>query len=199
MGGDGMLRYCWLGMLAAGILVGLLTGQGEGVTQALLGGAEKGASLCLGLAGSYCLWMGVLAVAEKSGLAGALARAFRGPVTFLLTGVRRGSKAISHVAMNLAANLLGMGNAATPFGLKAMAALQEENPDKSRPSDAMCQFLLLNTASVQLIPTTVISLRAAAGAARPGDILLPALLATGGTALFAWTLGRLCAGWRRGK
>lgn len=188
-----MIKVIWGGLILVGIAVGIGTGRVEELSQTILGSAKDAAELALSMIGIYCLWMGLLRIAEKSGMIQAIARGSERLICKLFTGIRRGSEAVSLITLNLVANMLGMGNAATPFGLRAMAALQEQNPDKRRASDDMCLFIVINTASVQLLPLTIIAVRAAAGSSNPADIVLTAFLATLATAVFGVIGAKLCA------
>ncbi len=194
-----MIKVIWGGLILVGIAVGIGTGRVEELSQTILGSAKDAAELALSMIGIYCLWMGLLRIAEKSGMIQAIARGSERLICKLFTGIRRGSEAVSLITLNLVANMLGMGNAATPFGLRAMAALQEQNPDKRRASDDMCLFIVINTASVQLLPLTIIAVRAAAGSSNPADIVLTAFLATLATAIFGVIGAKLCAGIGRRK
>ncbi len=151
----------------------------------LLGIAAAGASdaaaavtLAIGLVGMLALWLGLLRVAEEAGLLALLGRAVRPLMSRLFPEVPQDHPAMSAMVLNVAANILGLGNAATPLGLKAMEELQTLNPRKDTATDAMVLFLVINASSVQLIPATVIALRAAGGAADPASIVGPTLLAT---------------------
>ena len=173
-----MVNYIWAFLIVVGTVVGIATGRADAVSQAALDGAKDAALLCVSLIGAYILWLGVLNVAKEAGLVDAIAGRMRGIIRWLFPSVPPGGAASGFITLNIVANMLGMGNAATPFGLKAMKELQDINPDKTRASDAMCMFLVVNASSVQLLPLTVIALRSAAGSASPGDIIITALLAT---------------------
>ena len=186
-----MMSAVWGAMLILGIGAYLFSGDAGGATSALLGGASSAVTLCISLAGGYVLWLGLLNIVERSGLLDKLARAAKPLIRKLFPAADEKSAAL--ITLNISANMLGMGNAATPFGLDAIRQLQTLNRDKSRASNEMCMLLIINSASVQLIPTTLISLRQAAGAAEPADIVLPTLIATTASFLFAVTLGLLAA------
>lgn len=186
-----MMSAIWGAMLVLGIGAYLFSGDAAGATSALLGGASSAVTLCLSLAGGYVLWLGLLNIVERSGLLEKLARAAKPLIRRLFPAADEKSAAL--ITLNLSANMLGMGNAATPFGLDAMRQLQTLNPDKSRASNEMCMLLIINSASVQLIPTTLIALRQAAGAADPADIFIPTLIATAASLLFAVMLALLVA------
>ncbi|MBQ9942639.1 MAG: hypothetical protein IJP03_06510 [Christensenellaceae bacterium] len=192
-----MVKIIWGGLLAGGVLLALFTGRAEALSLAMVESAGDSAQLCLSMLGIYCLWMGLLKVAEEGGLIRLIARASRGLICRLFRGLHKGSEAVSLITLNLVANMLGMGNAATPFGLRAMAALQRANPNKAVASDDMCMFIIVNTASVQLLPLTVIALRGAAGSASPGEIIPTAFLATLATAVIGIVGAKLCA--KRGR
>ena len=151
------MSLIWTAMVGAAVLCGLATGNGPAVAKGALDGAAAGVELCLSMLGVLCLWMGVMEVMERSGLARGLSRLLR--------------------PADLSANLLGLGNAATPLGLEAARLMAERTPGTA--SDGLCMLVVCNTASFQLIPTTVASLRAAAGCASPFDILPAVWLASG--------------------
>lgn len=192
-----MIKYIWAGLIVIGIAVGIVTGRADQISEAIMQSAKDSAELCLSMMGIYCLWMGLLNIAQESGMIEGIARRARKLICKLFKGLKEGSQAVGLITLNLVANMLGMGNAATPFGLKAMAALQEENPKKHVASDDMCTFIILNTASVQLLPLSIIAVRAAAGSANPAEIVFSAFLATLATAIFGVALGKLCSRWRR--
>jgi spore maturation protein A len=173
-----MISYMWAFLIVVGTVVGIATGRAEAVSQAALDGSKDAALLCISLIGAYALWLGTLNIAHEAGLVSSIARRMRGLIRWLFPSVPPDSPASGFITLNIVANMLGMGNAATPFGLKAMKELQALNPHKTRASDAMCMFLVVNASSVQLLPLTVIALRSTAGAAVPGDIVVTSLLAT---------------------
>lgn len=187
-----MMKYIWAGMIVIGVAVGICTGKADAVGQAITDGAMEGAELCLSLMGIYCLWLGILNIADKAGLVNKMAKVVGRCIGFLFRGLKRDSDAMGYITLNMVANMLGMGNAATPFGLKAMEALNRENGGKKTPSAAMCMFIIINTASVQLLPLTIIGLRAAAGSQAPGEIIVTAFLATLATAIFGIIGAKLC-------
>lgn len=189
-----MLNYIWLSLLVIGILVA----AGKDLTQApdpavqgaypnltrvtndgIVGSAKKAVELAIGLIGIMALWLGVMKVAEQAGLIAQLARLLRPITTRLFPDVPAEHPAMGAMIMNISANMLGLANAATPLGLKAMEELNKLNKKMGTATDAMCTFLVINTSNVQLIPATVIAIRASAGSANPTEIIGPALLATG--------------------
>ena len=171
-----MLNYIWFGMMFIAVIVGILTGNIDAVTQAAIDMAKTAVEIAIGLIGIMALWLGTMKIAEESGLIRIIARAIR-PITIrLFPEVPEDHPAIGSIILNMAANLLGLGNAATPLGLKAMEELQELNPEKDTATNAMCTFLAINTSSVQLIlPATVVALMGA----EANQIFITTILATG--------------------
>ncbi|NMD43247.1 MAG: nucleoside recognition protein [Firmicutes bacterium] len=148
------------------------------ITPAIFEASERGVKVAFGLIGTMTFWLGMMKLLESSGIIGWLNRLLRLPARLLFPQVPAESPAMSAILMNLSANILGLGNAATPFGIKAMEEMQKINPYGRSASDEMCTFLALNTSSITLIPTTVMALRAAAGALNPADILGSTIVAT---------------------
>ncbi len=171
-----MLNYIWFGMMFIAVIVGILTGNIDAVTQAAIDMAKTAVEIAIGLIGIMALWLGTMKIAEESGLIRIIARAIR-PITIrLFPDVPEDHPAIGSIILNMAANLLGLGNAATPLGLKAMEELQDLNPEKETATNAMCTFLAINTSSIQLIlPATVVALMGAAA----NQIFITTILATG--------------------
>lgn len=154
-----MLNYVWFGMIAISVLIGAFTGNIDAVTEAAINSAELAVELAIGLIGIMALWLGIMKIAEASGLVEIIAKVVRPITVRLFPDVPPDHPAISSIVLNMSANVLGLGNAATPLGLKAMQELQELNEDKDTASNAMCTFLAINTSSVQLIlPATVVAL-----------------------------------------
>lgn len=168
----------WTALLAAAVAVAAANGRMAELTGAAVESAGKAVTLAIGLAGVMTLWLGLLRVAEEAGLVRALARAARPLMRRLFPAVPPEHPAMGAMLMNISANLLGLGNAATPFGVKAMQELEALNRHKGTASDAQALFCALNTASVQLIPASVIALRASAGSRAPGEIIGATLLAS---------------------
>ncbi|NLW07012.1 MAG: spore maturation protein [Clostridia bacterium] len=173
-----MVNIIWLLMLLSGIAVAGYNGQIEVVTEAALRAAQTAVTLAFELIGLMALWLGLLKIAEKAGLVALLARFLRPFTHFLFPEIPREHPAIGSIIMNISANILGLGNAATPFGLKAMQQLQSLNKQKDEATPAMCTFLALNTGCVTLIPATIIGIRAAANSSDPTIIVGPTIMAT---------------------
>ncbi|MCI6278016.1 MAG: spore maturation protein [Clostridium sp.] len=178
-----MINYIWFFMILIGVIFGIFTGQGQVLSEGIVGAATSTVELIFGMIGLMCMWCGVMKIAEKSGLMDKLAKALRPFLKLIFKDAAKDSKALGAIVMNLTANMMGLSNAATPFGIKAMEEMDRLNPKKGEASDDMILFLVLNAACIQLVPSTVISLRAAQGSTAPGIIIIPAMLATGTAAL----------------
>ena len=187
-----MINYIWAFLIVVGTIVGIATGHGQDVGNAAVESAKEAGLLCVSLIGAYALWLGVLNVAKEAGLVEALAKKLRGVIRWLFPDVKPGSEASGYVTLNIVANMLGMGNAATPFGLKAMQELQKTNKRPHLPTNAMCMFLIVNASSVQILPLTIIALRSAAGSAAPSEIVITSLIATTITTAVGIAAGKLC-------
>ncbi|MBT4383377.1 MAG: nucleoside recognition protein [Candidatus Marinimicrobia bacterium] len=171
-----MLNYIWFGMMFIGVIVGSLTGNIDAVTAAAIDMAKVAVNLAIGLIGIMALWLGVMKIAEESGLIRVIAKGLRPMTIRLFPDVPPDHPAIGSIVLNMSANILGLGNAATPLGLKAMEELQELNPNKETATNAMAMFLALNTSSVQLIlPATVVALMGSLSS----QIFITTIVATG--------------------
>ena len=174
-----MLNFLWLGLILAGVLLGVLTGKTEAVTAATFEACRSSLmAIALPLGAVMALWLGIMRLAEKSGAVERLSSALKPLLTRLFPEVPADHPAMGAIVMNIAANMLGLGNAATPLGLKAMQGLESLNPRPGTATNAMCTFLAINTSSVQLIPATAVGILAAAGATSPSAIIGTALVAT---------------------
>ncbi len=177
MGGLKMgMSGIWTGMVAISLVCALATGRGSEVASAAMEGASAGVELCLSMAGALCLWMGVMEVLRRAGAMGWLSRLLRPVLSRLYPDFARDSGVIDAISANVSANLLGLGNAATPLGLDAARRMSRRSPGVA--SDALCMLVVCNTASIQLIPTTVAAVRAGAGSTAPFDILPAVWLAS---------------------
>lgn len=173
-----MLNAIWLGMIILSLIVGLVQGRLDQVVQAVTESAKLGFEVALGLAGIMALWLGIMAIASESGLTNHLARMLRPILRPLFPEVPVDHPAMGAIVLNIAANMLGLANAATPFGLQAMKELQRLNPHTQEATNAMCTFLAINTSSVQLIPATAIAFLAANGSLHPSSVIFSSLVAT---------------------
>lgn len=173
-----MLNIIWVVLLVSGIIIGAFTGNIQAVTDAIMSYADTGVELALGLIGMMSLWLGIMKISEKSGLILLIGKALRPVMKFLFPEVPEDHPAMGSMVMNISANILGLGNAATPLGIKAMKELQELNDDKETASNSMCMFLAINTSSVTLIASSVIAYRLSAGSKNPTEIIGPTIIAT---------------------
>ena len=170
------MAVIWTAMAVLSVLCGLATGRGEQVAAAAVEGAGSAVELCLAIAGMLCLWMGVMEVMRRSGLADGLSRLLSPVLRLLFPKAARDRETMDCICANVSANLLGLGNAATPLGIQAAQLMSRSSP--GRASDELCMLVVCNTASIQLIPTTVATVRSAAGSAAPFDILPAVWLAS---------------------
>ena len=174
-----MVNRFWFLLMAAGIVFAAISGDMQSLNTALYQSADAVPQLILGLCGMICLWTGLLKIAERSGLVEGLGKLLTPFVRRLFPEIPDKDPAFFAILMNFSANLLGIGNADTPFGIKAMERLQELNPDKKQATSSMITFLVLNTSCMTLMPTTVMALRSSAGSADPAAIVLPTVIASG--------------------
>ncbi|MDD2556036.1 MAG: nucleoside recognition domain-containing protein [Syntrophaceticus sp.] len=176
-----MLNLIWLIMILGGIAAAAFNGRIDLVTESLFSSANEAVNVCLGLIGLMTLWLGILEVAKQAGFIRFLGRLLRPIVARLFPDVPPDHPAMGSIIMNISANILGLGNAATPFGLKAMEELQKLNPHPDTATDAMCTFLAANTSCIVLVPATIVGIRVAAGSANPSEIVGPTMFVTGFT------------------
>ncbi|HZJ84629.1 MAG TPA: nucleoside recognition domain-containing protein [Syntrophomonadaceae bacterium] len=173
-----MLNLVWLILLASGIIVAAINGNIDLVTEAALGAAKGAVEVCFDLVGIMALWLGIMKIAEQGGLVQGLARLMKPITVKLFPSIPSNHPAMGAIILNLSANMLGLGNAATPFGMKAMQELQELNNGSDEASAAMCTFLALNTSCITLIPATIIGVRVSFNSANPTEIVGPCIFAT---------------------
>lgn len=173
-----MVNIIWAGLILIAIIYSLLTGKIDTINSGILTHATSGVNLILEMMPLIVLWTGIMKIAEKSGLLQVFARALNPILRRLFPSLPKNHLALGYIASNIGANMLGLGSAATPFGLKAMDELQKDNPKKDTATEAMITFLVLNTGGVTLIPTTVIALRLMHGSANPTEIIITSILAT---------------------
>lgn len=173
-----MMHYIWLFMIVSGVVAAVLQGRVEVITSAALTGAKDAVAVCIGLISILVFWLGMMKIAQDAGLLEKLAKVLRPIAKFLFPGVPENHPAMGYILSNMSANLFGLGNAATPMGLKAMEELQKLNPDKKTATPAMCTLLALNTSGLTLIPTTIIGIRMKYESVNPTEIIGPTLLAT---------------------
>lgn len=184
-----MLNFLWAGMILLGVIYAVFSGNMGAVTNAALDSAGEAISLCITMAGVMALWMGLMEIAKQAGLIDGMTRGIRPFLRFLFPNIPEGHPAGGYIATNVIANILGLGWACTPAGLKAMEALTQLERERGNPeytgnglncsaSNEMCSFLILNISSLQLIPVNMIAYRSQYGSVNPAAIVMPAIVAT---------------------
>lgn len=191
-----MMDYIWGGMILLSLVFGACNGRMQEVSDAVFSGAGQGVEVCIALLGAMCFWSGLMKIADKSGITIFIGRLCRPIIRLLFPTLEENSPAAGAMSLNFAANILGLGNAATPLGLKAMKCLQAENPRKDTASDNMLMFVVINTASLQIIPTTVATLRVKYGSVNPLDIMPAVWIASIGALLVGVLLAKILNKWR---
>ena len=195
-----MMNYIWAGMMLISIIFAAVTGRINEVTSAAFTGASDAVTLVISLTGVMCLWTGLMKIAQESGLTRIIRRVLSPLTRFLFPNIPTNSSAMEAISMNMTANLLGMANAATPLGLAAMRELKKDCPHTGIASHDMCMFAVINTASLQLIPATIIAMRQSAGSANPSWVILPVWLCSICALTVAVVCTKIFAGvsrWRR--
>lgn len=167
-----MLGYIWGGMIVVSFICALYTGRMEEISNAALSGAGQAVELLISLLGIMALWSGLMKIADRGGITSILAKIFSPLLRLLFPDYKKDSPALKAICANMAANLLGLGNAATPFGIAAMKEMEKENQTPKKANRSMVMFVVLNTASIQLIPTTIAAMRSASGSQQPFDIIV---------------------------
>jgi spore maturation protein A len=173
-----MVNYIWVLMTIIGIVFAIFNGTIEEVNKAIFVGAKEAVTLCIGLISILVFWLGMMRIAEESGLLERLSKLFRPLVKRLFPEVPTNHPAMGYILSNMIANMFGLGNAATPLGIKAMEELKQLNGGKNSASRSMVTFLAINTASITIIPTTVIAIRMNYKSAAPTEIVVPTVIAT---------------------
>lgn len=190
------MNYIWCGMIIFSLVVAAANGTLNETVNAAFAGAQSSVEAVLSFAGVMCFWTGMLKIAEKSGVSDKIQRLLSPVVNRLFP--KAGDDAKKYISMNMTANILGMGNAATPMGIKAMTALDKQNINPLYPSDEMCMLVVLNTTSFQLVPATIIALRAAAGSADPTSVIVPIWITSAVSIVAAVTAVKLMCRFSRG-
>ncbi|MDO8946022.1 MAG: nucleoside recognition domain-containing protein [Desulfocapsaceae bacterium] len=193
------INIIWLAMVVLATVTAAYTGKMDALTKASFESAKDAVVLAIGLIGPMALWLGIMKVAEAGGLMQIIARQVRPLMVRLFPEVPHDHPAMSAMIMNMAANALGLGNAATPMGIKAMQELEKLAPEKGTATNAMCLFLAINTSCVTILPLGVITVRAAAGSTNPASIFIPSLIATCCSTLVAITMAKILAARERGS
>jgi spore maturation protein A len=192
-----LLNYIWGAMILLSVVCAIATGRVPQLSAAVMNGAESAVKLVISLLGMMCAWTGLMKIADEGGVTAVLSRMMRPLTRRLFPSCPGGGPAVRAICMNITANLLGLGNAATPLGIAAMKELSRQNPG-TEADNSMVMFVVINTASLQLIPTFMATLRAKYGSLSPFDIL-PAVWVTSACALLAGVLAaKLLEGVKRG-
>ena len=186
-----MLNYIWLGLMLISLIFGIITSNLKEVTDAAIEYAGIAVDISLGLIGIMAFWLGIMKIAEKGGIIKLISRALQPLAKALFPDIPKGHPAIGSMMMNVVANWLGLGNAATPLGLKAMEELQQLNPEKDTATNAQVIFLAINTASITFIPMTVIAIRTKLGAMNPFEIISTGIFASTVACFTAVTAAKL--------
>jgi spore maturation protein A len=193
-----MVNYIWVLITVVGIVFAIFNGTMQEVNQAVFQGAKDAVTLCIGLISILVFWLGMMRIAEEAGLLKAMAKLFKPIVKPLFPEVPANHPAMGYILSNIIANMFGLGNAATPLGLKAMEQLQELNGQSDQASRSMITFLAINTASITILPTTVIAIRMNYNSASPAEIVVPTLITTVLSAIGAILIDRYYY-WRRSR
>lgn len=173
-----MLNIIWPVFIILSFSYAIFSGNLEQLNNSIFESTANAVNLCISLLGTICLWNGIMQVASKTTILQKLTRFLKPVIRFLFPEIQGNSIVYQEIAMNMVANILGLGNAATPLGLKAMKSMQKENPQKDTLTNSMATFIILNTASIQIIPTTVIAIRSSLGSENPTSIVFPVWIAT---------------------
>lgn len=172
------MNYIFYFLIVASIIIGAINGKLQDVVNSIMDGAELSVKIAFSLIGIMAFWLGMMRIAEKSGIIKFISKLLQPITKFLFNELPENSPAIGDIAMNFTANAFGLANAATPFGIRAMEELQKENKEKKQASNSMCLFLGMNTAGFQLIPTTVLAVLVGIGYKNPIEIIAPTLIVT---------------------
>lgn len=173
-----MLNIVWPIFIIISFSYAIFFGNLNNLNSEIFASTESAIKLSINLLGTICLWNGIMQIASKTSIINKFTNFLKPIINFLFPGLRGKAKIQNEISMNMVANILGLGNAATPLGLKAMKSMQEENDEKDRLTDSMAMFIVINTASIQLIPTTVIAIRNSLGSENPTSIIFPVWIAT---------------------
>lgn len=186
-----MLNFLWPIFIIISFIYAILVGNVDSINNGIFDSCKSAIDLSLSLLGTMCLWSGIMEIAKKTSLIEKLTKALSPIMKFLFPEIKKEDSIHKEISMNMITNILGLGNAATPIGLRAMKSMQEQNKKKDTLSNSMAMFIVLNTASLQLIPTTVISIRNSLGSNNPTEIMIPVWIATIGAAIAGVTMTKI--------
>ena len=173
-----MLNILWPIFIIISFIYAILNGRVSEVNNCIFESTKSAIELSISLLGTICLWNGIIAIASKTSIVKILSNILNPIIKKIFPDIKKGEKVHEEITMNMIANIMGLGNAATPLGLKAMKSMQEKNKDKSKLSNSMAMFIVINTASIQIIPTTVIAIRNSLGSNNPTAMIVPVWIAT---------------------
>ena len=173
-----MLNKIWPFFIIISFIYAIYSGNFSNINNAIFESADQTVELCLTMFGTLCLWNGIMKIAIKTSMIEKLTKFLKPVISFIFPEIKNNKKISKEISMNMVANILGLGNAATPLGLKAMESMQKINKNKSKLSNPMAMFILINTASLQIVPTTVISIRSSVGSQEPTKIIFAVWIAT---------------------
>ena len=192
-----MLNKLWPAFIIISYIYAIFTGNVENINTEIFESAKSAVELTITFLGTICLWNGIMKIATSTTLIEKLTKMLSPIINFLFPKTKHNQKVQKEISMNMVANILGLGNAATPLGLKAMKTMQEQNPQKDTLTDTMAMFIIINTASIQLIPTTVIAIRTSLGSVNPTKIIMPVWVATICAAIAGITAAKILS--KRGR
>ncbi|MDP4143570.1 MAG: nucleoside recognition domain-containing protein [Bacillota bacterium] len=178
-----MINYIWFFIIAFGMIFGIFTGRGELVSKVVVSSTSSTVELIVELVGIMCFWCGIMKIAQQSGLTDKLAKLLKPILRIVFRETSKNEHIMGPMIMNITSNMMGLSNAATPFGIKTMQEMEKINNNKGTATNDMIRFLVLNAACIQLVPTSVISIRAACGSQNPAVIIVPAIITTGTAAV----------------
>lgn len=178
-----LINYIWFFLIVIGIIFGVLTGRGGEVSNGIVNSSQATIELLVSLAGILSLWCGVMKIAQKSGLTNKLSKLLWPILKIIFKETSNNTAVMGPMVMNITSNMMGLSNAATPFGIKTMTEMEKSNLNKGTATNDMARFLVLNAACIQFVPTSVLSIRAACGSQNPGIIILPAIITTAAAAI----------------
>ena len=173
-----MLNIIWPIFIIISFSFAIFSGNLEQLNESIFSSTADAVNLCINLLGTICLWNGIMQIASHTTIIEKITKVLKPILKFIFPEVQENSNTYNEISMNIVANILGLGNAATPLGLRAMKSLQKENKNKSMLTNSMIMFIVINTASIQLIPTTVIAIRSSMGSKNPTSIIFPVWIAT---------------------
>ena len=192
------MNYIFVFLILISIITAIYTGKIEEVTNELLNATQRAVQVSIGLIGIMAFWLGIAKIAQKSGLINLISKLISPILKLIFNELPKNSPAFSNIALNITANALGLSNAATPFGIKAMKDIKKEENKNDVASNSMCIFLAMNTAGFQIVPATVLAILIAAGAKNPTEIILPTFIVTLSSFIFAIVVAKILAKiWRK--